>query len=141
MNISTYESRIKALEDQLNPPGPSGPETGLVSVVVTPDITLSDGTSLNAKLAAMMPKASGREVINENSLGALEADYRVTVKPGTDWYAYKSGTTFGAQGEQVYNDEHVESGMAFGTTAAATEDTSNQDAPNAVIRINITPGA
>ena len=37
MNISTYEARIKALEDQLNPPGPS---EGLVieSIKLSPDL-------------------------------------------------------------------------------------------------------
>lgn len=37
MNISTYEARIKALEDQLNPPGPAG---GLVieSITISPDV-------------------------------------------------------------------------------------------------------
>ena len=50
MNISTYESRIKALEDQLNPPGPSGNAGNIVSISISPDFG-----NVNSKLAAMMP--------------------------------------------------------------------------------------
>ena len=41
MNISTYESRIKALEDQLNPPAPRDPE--IMSMTITPNKTDVNG--------------------------------------------------------------------------------------------------
>jgi len=90
MNISTYEARIAALEAQLGPePGPT-PETGLASVVVTPDITLSDGTSLNAKLAAMMPVAESSVNWIDYAAPSLTVGtkYTVRVTPGENWYAY-----------------------------------------------------
>ena len=90
MNISTYEARIKALEDQLNPPGPA--VSGLLSVVVNPEITLADTTSLNAKISEMMPIEPSNDpmFIRETLLaGALVAGnvYNVSVTPSPDWYA------------------------------------------------------
>ena len=98
MNISTYEARIKALEDQLNPPAPGG-STGLLSVTVSPDITLSDGTSLNAKLAAMMPLEPGAEqrILDTNAEFSQDTEYTVTAKPGNEWY----GVVFGQTGQTI----------------------------------------
>lgn len=101
MNISTYEARIKALEDQLNPPGPGG-STGLLSVTVTPDITLSDGTSLNAKLAALMPMAPGKvETITTLRTPSLNETYSVTIVPGSAWRVF---TPTEGGGAPVYGD-------------------------------------
>lgn len=44
MNISTYESRIKALEDQLNPPAPEDPE--IMSMTITPNKTDVNGNNI-----------------------------------------------------------------------------------------------
>ncbi len=136
MNISTYEARIAALEAQLGPGPEPVQETGIVSVVVTPDITLSDGTSLNAKLAEMMPIESGQENINTQSVGALETQYQVTIKPGTTWHARKSDNTFGGQGEQVTNTVNPQYGI-FGSQAIAVEDPEDESTPDAVIIFNI----
>ena len=99
MNISTYEARIKSLEDQLNPPGPPvDHRTGIQSVVITPDVAGS-----NAKLAAMMPIApvpfssDVEALVLENITDEVDSntDYTITVTPGTDYYASNAnrGTT------------------------------------------------
>lgn len=98
MNISTYESRIKALEDQLNPPAPSG-STGLLSVVVSPDINLNDGTTLNAKLAALMPVEPDEapHIVETNAVVVEDTEYTVTATPGSGWY----GVAFGPEGQAI----------------------------------------
>lgn len=102
MNISTYEARIAALEAQMGPV--PGPETGLVSVVLNPDITLLDGTTLNAKLAEMMPiESTGvhqniRAVASSSSL-VLSQDYSVEVTPGASWCGL--GNAMGGSGMNV----------------------------------------
>lgn len=94
MNISTYEARIKALEDQLNPPVPGG-STGLLSVTVSPDITLGDGTSLNAKLAALMPLEpdADQRILDTDAGLSRDTEYTVTAKPGNEWYGVVVGQT------------------------------------------------
>lgn len=96
MNISTYESRIKALEDQLNPPAPPvDPRTGIQSIVITPDVANS-----NARLASMMPIApvpydpddSPVLFTNINSDVDPETEYVITVTPGTEYYASSFST-------------------------------------------------
>ena len=100
MNISTYEARIKALEDQLNPPAPGG-STGLLSVTVSPDITLSGGTSLNAKLAAMMPLEpdARQDIVETDAEVAEDTEYTVTAKPGSEWYGIVVGPSGRAIGD------------------------------------------
>lgn len=98
MNISTYEARIAALEAQLGP-GPSG-GTGLLSVVVTPDVELSDNTTLNEKLAAMMPMEPGGEQRIEDKSAKIDnsMDYTITVTPASKWYGIISA---GISGESI----------------------------------------
>ena len=150
MNISTYESRIKALEDQINPPGPSG-GTGLLSVVVTPDITLSDGTTVNQRLKEQLPMSeAGMLQLNETTL-SLEAGeaFSVTVTPGSDWYAFKvlneggfapdplvKGTAYRFEVEAETNpDSSI--GLHFGCGAAPTN-TITQQEQVAFLSFNIT---
>ena len=61
MNISTYESRIKALEDQLNPPAPEDPE--IMSMTITPNKTDVNGNNI-------------QDLINDfiNQLGPVDFD-------------------------------------------------------------------
>ena len=145
MNISTYEARIKALEDQLNPPGP---ETGLVSVVVTPDITLSDGKSLNAKIAEFMPMQSGEISVAGTPHNTVQfeegTEFTFTVTPGSDWYGAgiipKQGMVTGEQGtplvftEKVFSDGGVTLNLAP-KCGAAKSLPPGDDSP--IISINI----
>ena len=111
MNISTYESRIKALEDQLNPPVP-GPvaETGLISMTFTPDILLTDGTTINKKLGELLPMESGLQTVSfitTTDQIPVTNTFTVNIVPGSEWYA-KNGEdeeenpTFGEKGERTY---------------------------------------
>lgn len=86
MNISTYEARIAALEAQLGP-GP-GTAKGILSVVVTPDINLNNGSTLNAALAEMMPvteTGDGYSVMVP--AGTLGQSYSITLEVSSDKYA------------------------------------------------------
>lgn len=119
MNISTYEARIAALEAQLGPePGPSGPTTGLLWVTVSPDITLSDNSSLNDALGDLMPIESGdSKTLSITGDINREVDYTVTATPGSEWQIISPispGTTPGSPVSGGLNVEYV------GTTAKAT---------------------
>lgn len=111
MNISTYEARIKALEDQLNPPGPGG-EPYVISAVVTPNITLNEGGTINEKLAALMPITENQENQNYGASLTVGDTYTVRVTPGENYYVYKMGDNGpewagGAAGEAVDIQEEV----------------------------------
>lgn len=153
MNISTYEARIKALEDQLNPPAPGG-STGLLSVVVTPDITLSDGTSLNAKLAEMMPiEGTSDGVPQIRTITALPetppesgTEYSFVVTPASgDTAGYKVGTTqtlSNEKGAPLSGSASVENG-AFSMNVFSFNGTKEDDGkvfPNRTVSVNIFVG-
>lgn len=156
MNISTYEARIAALEAQLGPgPGPEPgpvPETGLVSVVVTPDILLSDGTTINEKLGEMLPMASG----TKKETFATTADqipvtttFNVDIVPGSEWYG-SSGVDgegqpiFGEKGERTsesftpQNEASRELILNIFGGAASSTDTSDPSFNSARLNILIT---
>ena len=132
MNISTYESRIKALEDQLNPPAGAN---GLLSLVITPDITLSDSSSLNAKLAEMMPVENGVNVLDfvANAL-TVGDNYSFTYTPSAGYYAYgmdggdhtPAGTPVTATAEVEFspNGPHIEMVAVVGPTIEFDESTA-----------------
>lgn len=88
MNISTYEARIAALEAQIGP-GP-GPSTGSVlSVVVTPDITLNNETTLNEKLATLMPVTEFKQMEEYGTPSLTVGDvYTYRVTPSENYYVY-----------------------------------------------------
>lgn len=139
MNISTYEARIKALEDQLNPPGPGG-STGLLSVTVSPDITLSDGTSLNAKIAEHMPILdTGEFPLNFNTQNALEdgVAYSVTATPGSTWQASIYNGDEGSSGTigQPVTITIAVSHRALEFSAYASADLDDDEEPHIEARI------
>lgn len=119
MNISTYEARIAALEAQLGPgPGPSGPTTGLLSVTVNPDITLSDNSSLNDALADLMPIESGdSKTLSVTGDINTDVDYTITATPGSEWKIISPISPGAAPGSPVTGGLNVE---YDGTTASAT---------------------
>lgn len=100
MNISTYESRIKALEDQLNPPGPAG---GLVieSITLSPDVA-----GINAVLEEMtfdyesgypdeiIPWARNFRV-TRSTTDTLPQTVDVTITPTEGLYAMFNDTSTG----------------------------------------------
>lgn len=137
MNISTYEARIAALEAQLGPgPGPVQ-ETGLVSVVVTPDIALSDGNSLNNIIATHMPLVSG-EKIEALTREALATEYTVTITPGSSWKAFFTGdgSDAGSVGETISKVYNVsENTLTFDVFASS--DPLDDEAPFAEIEVRI----
>ena len=139
MNISTYEARIKALEDQLNPPGPSG-EGGILSVTVTPDITLFDGTTLSDWLSDTLPIAEG--VVNQllNSRDALINDqlYEVSATPIGNW-CISDGTNFGLPGLNITTTETVTNG-ALKINIISASDPQDHTAPFAQLKLTIAGG-
>lgn len=154
MNISTYEARIKALEDQLNPPAPGG-STGLLSVTVSPDITLDDGTSLNAKLAAMMPlrwedgtvdpeyPTDHTMDIEFNTESQMGSSHTVTVKPSVNRYAMSydkdQHPVFGQLGQEITFDADLSDGNLVATFGAA--DSDNVDTITEYLSIHLQVGA
>lgn len=115
MNISTYEARIAALEAQLGPgPGPA-PETGLVSMVVTPDILLSDGTTINEKLGELLPMASGTKSVTYNTTAdqiPVTTTFNVEITPGSEWYGLKG---FSEQGQPIMGEKGEKTSLSFTT--------------------------
>lgn len=112
MNISTYESRIKALEDQLNPPAPSG-GAAIESISISPDIN-----GINAILAnTQFNYEDGQPIdgapewlrgfnITQNTTETLPDTLEVTIVPRNDLYAVyqdpNHGTfAYGEKGEPV----------------------------------------
>lgn len=138
MNISTYEARIAALEAQLGPgPGPI-PETGLVSAVVTPDITLDDGTTINSKLAALMPIVSGDDqYLQYTSASPLteSANYTITITPVSNWYAGVNNE-IGALGEPVSVTTTIAHGqLTF--VAVGVEDAEDESTPFSRLEVRV----
>lgn len=140
MNISTYEARIAALEAQLGPgPGPV-PETGIVSIKITPDLTLVGDVSLNSALRERLPLNSGEQEFTFNSIDHLENGdtYTVKVTPGTTWQAniVDSGEpgTIGETIERVCTVSHDE--LRIGVLAG--EDLNSEDAPYAYLDLTVT---
>lgn len=137
MNISTYESRIKALEDQLNPPGP-GTENGLVSVVFTPDIILHGGESLNSKIAALMPMGPVAHTLEEMTDGFTATEYTVAVTPSQSWKAFYAddGSDAGDAGETISKVLSIENNT-LEVNAFASSDPLDIDAPfsNLTVRV------
>lgn len=146
MNISTYESRIAALEAQLGPgPGP-GPKTGLVSIVFDPDIPLKTNKTINETLSEITPKESGTEMISAETKTFDEGDeYSFTITPGNEWYGV--GVTSGGMGSgdrgkpytavaQVVKDaDNNNLVLNIGAGAAATIPPEDQDSPLVQIMI------
>ena len=132
MNISTYEARIKALEDQLYPPGEA---TGLLSLIVSPDITLSDSSSLNSKLAELMPVENGVNVLDFVANALTVGDkYSFTYTPSSGYYAYDfsggdpvpAGTPVTATAEVEFSPDgpHIEMVAVVGPTIDFDESTA-----------------
>lgn len=113
MNISTYEARIAALEAQLGPgPGPV-PETGLASMVVTPNILLSDGTTINEKLGELLPMISGNKNVQYETTAEqipVTTTFNVEITPGSEWYALKG---FGEQGRPIFGEKGEKNSLSF----------------------------
>ncbi len=140
MNISTYEARIAALEAQMGPgPGPVQ-ETGVVSITVTPNIQLDNGT-LNNKLSQLMPLTTeGPYPVDYTTNTPMEQTYNVTVVPGSAWYGF-AGEVIGEEpGQPVtsqvtlgyeQNQEH----LAF--NAGALSDPANESAPYSIVSVDI----
>ena len=128
MNISTYEARIAALEAQLGP-GPV-PETGLVSMVITPDILLTDGTTINEKLNTFLPKESGVENLTFETTAdqiPVITTFNVEIVPGSEWYAVNGfdeqhDPTFGEKGAKMKTTLDILTAAQGARRAAATMD-------------------
>ena len=144
MNISTYEARIKALEDQLNPPGPGG-ATGLLSVTVNPDIR-----GVNAQLAAMLPLLTGNREITILDENVQEGDtFTVSVTPSSDWKAVAfdpdggGGMVPGETGETYTRtfEVHSEDDQGYLTVncAASEEIPPASETDAALVKIQINP--
>ncbi len=100
MNISTYEARIKALEDQLNPPGPSG-GTVIESITLSPDVA-----GINAVLEEMtfdyesgapdelIPWAR-KFLVTRSTKDTLPQTVDVTITPTEGLYAMFNDTSTG----------------------------------------------
>lgn len=111
MNISTYEARIAALEAQLGP-GP-GPETGLVSMVVTPDILLSDGTTINKKLGELLPMISGNKNVHYETTAdqiPVTTTFNVEITPGSEWYGLKG---FSEQDKPIFGEKGEKNSISW----------------------------
>lgn len=142
MNISTYESRIKALEDQLNPPAPSG-GVAIESITLSPDIN-----GINAILAATQFNYEDGESmgdgapawargfnITRNTTETLPNTVEVTVTPRDDLYVMyqdqQQGTfAYGEKGETVTFTAYKTSGAGdfrISATAINTNDISTAD--------------
>ncbi len=76
-------------------------------MTVSPDITLEGGTSLNAKLAEIMPLEDYTDLFNELTGSIPGEQYTITATPANDWYALvdNQGTYHkGGKGESVSID-------------------------------------
>ena len=119
MNISTYESRIKALEDQLNPPEPSGSAT-IESISISPDIN-----GINAILAnAQFNYEDGQTIdgapewargfnITHKTTETLPDSVEVTIVPHNDLYvvyADQGAYAYGEKGKPVTYTAYMTSG-------------------------------
>ena len=116
------------------------PVDGLMSVTVTPDITLNDETSLNEKLAELMPIAIGdNQTLSVNATLVDDTKYTVTITPGSDFFAF--GDTLAQQkGEPLTIDITVENlALEFGVGAAETDNKEDPDT-TAYIGVSITKG-
>lgn len=148
MNISTYESRIKALEDQLNPPAPGG---GLVieSITLSPDLgginaILEDMTFDYESGATDGPRPPWATTFKAESGTAetLPETIDVTVTPAEGLYAYArdmGGNTiyYGEIGSPATFTVHKKSGSpAFGIQVGAINTNDFQTANYGVI-VNI----
>ncbi len=114
------------------------PVDGLMSVTVTPDITLSDETSLNEKLAELMPIAIGeQQTLNVHAELVADTEYTITITPNSDLYAF--GDTLAQQkGEPLTINVTVENlELEFGVGAAETDNMEDQDT-TAYIAVSIT---
>lgn len=112
MNISTYESRIAALEAQLGPgpgPGPGPTEIGLLRVESTPNPYDTSGTQLNEAITNALPLLEVHPmssfvpddltVFFQDEVTA-QASYSITVYPKPGCYA-----VFDGDGYTVVSDE------------------------------------
>ena len=116
------------------------PVDGLMSVTVTPDITLSDETSLNEKLAELMPIAIGdNQTLSVNATLVDDTKYTVTITPNSDLFAF--GDTLAEQkGKPLTIDVTVEDlTLEFGVGAAETDSKEDPDT-TAYIGVSITKG-
>lgn len=132
MNISTYEARIAALEAQLGPePGP-GTETGILSVVVEPNIPLEGGSTVNDELSAVMPVTSGNTLgFTKTPLTPLveSSTYTVTVTPGSNWYAAIDRPHEAEKGAPVSKTISIIDGM-IDFLAVAAENLVDESSPH-----------
>ena len=151
MNISTYEARIAALEAQLGPgPGPVQ-ETGLVSMKITPDILLTDGTTLNEKLNTLLPKVSGTQNVSYETTAdqiPVTDTFNVELVPGSEWYALNGfdeshEPTFGEKGANTsvsftpYNEGNRELILHVAGIAASNNNSSDPSFTIATLIIQI----
>ena len=105
---------------------------------------MSDGTSLNAKLAAMMPiDAGGMEGIEEEPLTPLspETVYTVTVTPGSNWYGFASNTAGekGATLEVVEQLGDSDEGYVLVDNIYAVENPDDLSSPESELYLHIGP--
>lgn len=146
MNISTYEARIAALEAQLGP-GP-GPVTGggILSVVLTPDITLAGNVSLNDGLTGVMPIEYGESKTKEG-ICDIEPNtpFNIELTPDSNGYPFYEDPS---SGDYVVGDKgqsmkfQINSTAALGTDAflaymgvSNMVDPESEDANNATLQI------
>ena len=101
---------------------------------------MSDGTSLNEKLAAMMPVAVGEERSLKDSVLVTSGDYAFTITPSSELYAFGSDISAGQKGEAVTQNLNVSTGrFAYGFGAAETDDIEDPGT-TAYIKIEIGGG-
>lgn len=123
MNISTYEARIKALEDQLNPPGPSG-GVAIESITLSPDYgginaILEDMTFdyESGETDVLQPPWARNFYAERGTTDAIPETIDVTVTPGEGLYAFVrdiGGNTiyYGELGSPATFTVHKRSGSA-----------------------------
>lgn len=149
MNISTYEARIAALEAQLGP-GP-GPVTGggILSVVLTPDITLVGNVSFNDGLTGKMPIEYG-ESKTEEGVCDIEPNtpFNIELTPDSNGYPFYEDPS---SGDYVIGDKgqsmnfQINSLAGPGTNAFVSymgvsnmADPESENAINATLEIKLT---
>lgn len=151
MNISTYESRIKALEDQLNPPTPSG-GAAIESITLSPDYG-----GINARLEKMTFDYESGETdmfqppwarvfyATSSTTDAIPETIDVTVTPSEGLYAFvndlgSNTKYYGEIGSPATFTVHKKSGSAeFSIPVGAINSNNLETADHGVIvKITIT---